>query len=172
MKSRYIRLAENGNLPRNNAPRLSTASPGMTSTARVACRASSDSCFHPGSLCAAGAPGGSWPGGGCGGCSRRSAAGAEPVAGHGTCSGDPRADCCTEAQLPSDFSPDVCFCMTIGQEKACSPPTRRSSPKVWTSPSTRQSPRKLRLPARPSRRRSPARSDGSRRLVAPVYASE
>ena len=60
MKSRHIRLAENGNLPRNNAPRLSTASPGMTSTARGACRASSDSCLHPGSLCAAGAPGGSW----------------------------------------------------------------------------------------------------------------
>jgi hypothetical protein len=44
VKSRYIRLAENGNLPRNNAPRLSTlASPRMTSTARGACRASSDS---------------------------------------------------------------------------------------------------------------------------------
>ena len=34
--SRYILLAENGNLPRNNAPRLSTVSPGMTSTARGA----------------------------------------------------------------------------------------------------------------------------------------
>jgi hypothetical protein len=43
VKSRHIRLAENGNLPRNNAPRLSTASPGVTSTARGACRASSDS---------------------------------------------------------------------------------------------------------------------------------
>ena len=52
MKSRFIRLAENGNLPRNNAPRLSTASPGVTSTSRGACRASSDSCLHPGSpLC-------------------------------------------------------------------------------------------------------------------------
>ena len=60
MKSRYIRLAENGNLPRNNAPQLSTASPGMTSTARGACRASSDSRLHPGSLCAAGAPWCSW----------------------------------------------------------------------------------------------------------------
>ena len=53
VKSRYILLAENGNLPRNNAPPLSTASPGMTSTARGACRASSDSRLHPGSLCAA-----------------------------------------------------------------------------------------------------------------------
>src|ERR1035441_6135265 len=54
--SRYIRLAENGNLPRNNAPRLSTASSGMTSTERGACCASSDSCLHPVSLYAAGAP--------------------------------------------------------------------------------------------------------------------
>jgi hypothetical protein len=29
VKSRYIRLAENGNLPRNNAPRLSTDPPAL-----------------------------------------------------------------------------------------------------------------------------------------------
>ena len=55
-KSRYILLAENGNLPRNNAPRLSTASPDVTSAARGPCRASSESRLHPGSLCAAGVP--------------------------------------------------------------------------------------------------------------------